>query len=437
MVQESHDAQVVVIGAGMAGLTAAAHLARAGVDVLVVERASATGGRAASRVVEGFVFNLGVHALYAGGSASQVFNEFGLDYQAGTPTGAMGMREGEFIPIPTTPGQMLSSRLFTTREKFDLIRFFGSLATAKPAKLGDVSLQSWLETKTKLPRVRQFARALAFPLVYSSALDVVSADLFVDKVQRALKNPVHYLDHGWQTLVDGLEAIARDSGARVLTGQRAVSLDEPSGGRRTVGLADGTTVTAERVILATPPREASRLLNTYDAGRKAVGGWLLTPGHVACLDVALGELPAPEHAVVQDLERPRFLTTQSEYSEVAPDGSALIYTFKQLDPRVASDPAADERDLEDLLDRAQPGWRDVLVHRRYLPHIEAVSTLPTAATGGMPGRPDLTVPGDESIYLAGDWVGADGFLVDACASSARQATNRCLEHLVAPVTTAS
>lgn len=435
MAQESHQAQVVVIGAGMAGLTAAAHLARAGVDVLVVERASATGGQAASRIIEGFVFNLGVHALYTGGSASQVFNEFGLDYQAGTPTNPMGMRDGEFFPIPTTAGQMLSSRLFTAREKLGLIRFFGSLAAAKPTKLGDVSLQTWLETKTRHPRVQQFARALAFPLVYSSALDVVSADVFVDKAQRALKNPVHYLDNGWQTLVDGLETIARESGARVLTGHRAVSLNEPGGGLRTVELTDGTTVTAERVILAIPPREASRLLNTYDTGRKVVAGWHLTPGHVACLDVALVELPVPEHAVVQDLDGPRFLTTQSQYSKVAPHGSALIYTFKQLDPRVATDPAEHERDLENLLDRAQSGWRDVLVHRRYLPHIEAVGTLPTAATGGMPGRPAVTVPGDESIYLAGDWVGAEGFLVDACTSSARQATDRCLEYLRAQVTT--
>jgi phytoene dehydrogenase-like protein len=64
MVDEALRAQVVVVGARVAGLTAATYLARAGVDVLVVERASDRGGCAASRVIGGF--DLGVHALYTG-----------------------------------------------------------------------------------------------------------------------------------------------------------------------------------------------------------------------------------------------------------------------------------------------------------------------------------------------------------------------------------
>ena len=89
---------------------------------------------------------------------------------------------------------------------------------------------------------------------------------------------------------------------------------------------------------------------------------------------------------MQDLDGPRFLTVQSLYSRNAPEGGALIYTFRQLDPARPTDPREDERDLEDLLDTAQPGWRDVLVKRQYLPRIEAVSTLPTASGGGFAGR---------------------------------------------------
>jgi phytoene dehydrogenase-like protein len=153
----------------------------------------------------------------------------------------------------------------------------------------------------------------------------------------------------------------------------------------------------------------------------------LTPGLVACLDVALGRLPSPGVPVVQDLDGPRFMTTQSLYSKVAPRGGALLYTFKQLDPRRPGDPREDERDLEDLLDRAQPGWREALIKRQYLTRMEAVGALPTASGGGFAGRPGRRVPGLEGLYLAGDWVGPEGFLVDASVGSARSAARFVLE----------
>jgi phytoene dehydrogenase-like protein len=147
----------------------------------------------------------------------------------------------------------------------------------------------------------------------------------------------------------------------------------------------------------------------------------LLPARIACLDVALSRLPVPDRPVVQDLDRPRFMSAQSVYSRIAPEGAALIISFKQLDPRYPGDPKEDERELEELLDAAQPGWRDVVVRRQYLPRIEAVGALPIATEGGFAGRPDTEVPGIANLYLAGDWVGPEGFLVDASMASARRA----------------
>jgi phytoene dehydrogenase-like protein len=62
---KTHDA--AVIGGGIAGLTAAILLARAGKSVILYERSMHVGGRAASLVKDGFVFNQGPHALYRGG----------------------------------------------------------------------------------------------------------------------------------------------------------------------------------------------------------------------------------------------------------------------------------------------------------------------------------------------------------------------------------
>ncbi len=55
----SDSCDVVVVGAGLAGLYAATHLARAGLDVVVVERAAHVGGRVATDLVDGFRLDRG------------------------------------------------------------------------------------------------------------------------------------------------------------------------------------------------------------------------------------------------------------------------------------------------------------------------------------------------------------------------------------------
>ena len=102
------------------------------------------------------------------------------------------------------------------------------------------------------------------------------------------------------------------------------------------------------------------------------------------------------------------------------------YAFKQLDPTHPSDPREDERDLEQLLDTVQPGWRNVLVKRIYLPHIEAIGMLPIASGGGYAGRPGPHVPGLANLYLAGDWIGP-GFLSDPSMGSAREVAHLLLQ----------
>jgi phytoene dehydrogenase-like protein len=69
----------------------------------------------------------------------------------------------------------------------------------------------------------------------------------------------------------------------------------------------------------------------------------------------------------------------------------------------------------------------LLIRRQYLPRIEAVGALPTAAGGGFAGRPGHRVPGIDHLYVAGDWVGPEGFLADASLASARRAAWLALE----------
>jgi phytoene dehydrogenase-like protein len=288
-------------------------------------------------------------------------------------------------------------------------------------------VQEWLDSKIRRPQPRRLMTAVARTLVYTTALDLVSAEMFVEKAQRSLRHPVHYIDGGWQVLVDGLRAAAERAGARIVGDTHIEGVELSDGRARGVRLHDGSLVQASAVIVATGPRDAARLVDGGDdqALRRIVKG--LVPARIACLDVALERLPVPARPVVQDLDGPRFMSAQSVYARVAPEGAALIISFKQLDPRHPGDSRKDERDLEDLLDAAQPGWRDVLVRCQYLPRIEAAGALPIAKDGGFAGRSDTEVPGIANLYLVGDWVGPEGFLVDTSMASARGAARLLLD----------
>ena len=64
---------VVVVGAGLAGLSAAAHMTKQGLDVLVVEHHAVPGGFAHEFKRQGFRFEVALHALDGAGPGGWVF----------------------------------------------------------------------------------------------------------------------------------------------------------------------------------------------------------------------------------------------------------------------------------------------------------------------------------------------------------------------------
>ena len=63
---------------------------------------------------------------------------------------------------------------------------------------------------------------------------------------------------------------------------------------------------------------------------------------------------------------------------------------------------------------------------RFLARMVVAAATPRPGTGGLPGRPQVTDSGHGRVFIAGDWVGAEGWLADASIASGHEAARRAL-----------
>lgn len=415
----------VIVGGGIAGLTAAAYLARAGQAVELYEQAREVGGRARTRDEAGYRFNFGPHALYNGGTGAPVLRDLGLSWTGGIPAvDGYGLLQGRLGRLPTGLRSIVTTRLLPAAAKAELVGLMTRLPRIDLEPLHTVAAQDWLDGELRHREVRLLLAMLIRVATYSADLERLSMGAALAQVRLALSANVTYLDDGWQTLVAGLRRIAGQAGATLVTASRvtAVLRDTLTGAASGVRLADGTTREADAVVVATSPRVVRTLVERSD--ETVLPTWdTAIPVQAACLDVALRTLPRPNTTVAFGLDRPLYLSVHSAVARLAPAGGAVIHVAKYLRHDEPADPRGNEQELLGFLDLAQPGWREQLVTRCYLPKMVVSNSLIRADWGGLAGRPGPAVPDVPGLYVAGDWVGQTGMLADAALTSARAAAD--------------
>ena len=418
---------IVVVGGGLAGLASAAYLARAGRAVTVLERASALGGRAQTTQAGTFRLNLGPHALYRGAEAVQVLKDLDVPHRGGVPTasGGYALDGGAAHALPGGFVSLLTTGLFGLGAKLETAGLLRGIGGVDPAAFDGTSVRDWLTGHVRHADVRRLVEALTRLSTYANAPATMSAGLAIRQLQHALATSVSYLDDGWQTLVDGLRTRAEAHGARIRTAASVTALERgPSGHVTGVRLRDDGVVPASTVVLALDAGAASTLLPDGQVRRYAAAA---TPVRAACLDVGLSRLPQPRATFALGIDQPLYCSVHSAFARLAPEGGAVIHLARYLGGDAPA-PGAVEAQLEGVLDRVQPGWRTVVVERRFLPNMVVASALATAAEGGVPARPGPRVPETPGLYVAGDWVGPEGWLADASLASARRAAALVLAH---------
>jgi len=416
-----HDQQdAIVVGGGLAGLAAATYLARAGRVVTVLERSSQLGGRAITNDLGGYLFNLGPHAVYRKGAGAKVLRELGIAYEGRVPSAsAYAIGGGALRFLSQNPVSFLTSRALGAGAKLALTRFQVRIATTDPKTVRHLTARQWLEQTVRNPQARAIAGALVRVSTYSNDPEL-SAEIAAMQLQLALRG-VLYLDGGWQTLVDGLRAAAERAGARIETSAAVERIEQDA----TVRLKDGRSLKAGAAIIAAGPETVARLMDSPAARSWAASA---VPVRAACLDAGLRRLPRPERGFAFGLEEPLYFSVHTRVAKLAPEGCQTVHVAKYLAPD-DRDAARHERELEGCFDLVQPGWRDELAERRYLPDMTVINAAVHAGGEGLAGRPGPEIPGSDNVYVAGDWVGGQGWLSDASLASAKRAAELVLQKL--------
>ncbi|HYD47537.1 MAG TPA: NAD(P)/FAD-dependent oxidoreductase [Terriglobales bacterium] len=410
---------VVVIGGGLGGLTAAAYLARSGASVTVCEKARGLGGRAATHQEHGFLWNLGPHALYAGSEGIRALRELEVPFRGHKPsaTGAYGVYRGRKHALPGGPVSLLITGLLGVKGKLEIARLLGSLPKLEVAKATGQSVAEWLLANVRDEVARALVQALFRVSTYANAPKLQDAGTALHQLQLALSDGVLYLDGGWQTLVDGLRERAVSAGASLVTGARVAELEHRHGIVEAVRLADGRRIVTDAVVIAGSPGDAAALLPQSE--RAQAWAKQLIPVKAACLDLALRRLPQPRATFALGIDQPLYLSVHSAVAGLAPEGNATVHVAKYLPCGADSEAKSDRAELEALMDTVQPGWRGELVADRFLPSMVVTHALVTADMNGYRGRPAAELDDLSGVYLAGDWVGSQGMLADATIASGR------------------
>lgn len=408
----ARDVDVVVVGAGLAGLTAAAFAARGGASVVVLDARSAIGGRGRTVTTDGFHLNEGPHALYRNGAGSAALRELGIRPSGRAPRvrGTRFSLDGRLVSVP--PAR-------SVRQVTGMLARLGRDA-ADPAWV-DASAQEWIEARTGDPVARQLAATLVRVSSYSSGLDTFSADAAIDQL-RSGAHGVTYLHGGWAQLVDALERVATVAGVAI---RRSVKVGTVvADGHRWVvrpagvgqGGADGGDIVARSVVLAAGgPGLASRLVSGSSA-TLADAAADARPVYAACLDLGLARLPVPSRTAVFGIDRPTYASTHSRAARLV-DGVGEVLHVARYEPDPDDDAAAD---VERIADEIQPGWRDVAEVRRLGARLVVAHDRPQPGRG-LRGRPSCRVPELDGILVAGDWVGPDDLIGGAALASGRAA----------------
>jgi phytoene dehydrogenase-like protein len=416
---------IVIVGGGLAGYVAANYLAKNDLSILILDKGKSVGGRARTNKINHQYLNLGPHAFYKKGKAKSILEQFGIKLNGKSPKlGGVLVENNMEYAAPFTPLGLFSTSLLNWKERIEWITFIMKVNRIDTEKLTGQTFEQWVKQVARSKKVHSLLYGLGRLATYCHAPEKTSAKLIVSHLKTVMGG-VLYLDGGWQTIIDQLHNKAVMGGVQVQTHTTVKQIAPVEHDHIKLVLSKGEEILGKHVICTPGPHELNKMLgekvnlsqSRFFAQTTAVKG--------ATLDVALSQLPNPKRLFAMGLSAPLYFSVHSNYARLSEDGKgAVLHVFKYHHPDDHIDGKKVQNELEQFLEKMQPGWQKHLITSRYIPQIIVNQRLPQIGDEHKLPRSKTDIPG---LYIAGDWASPHSILAEGAISSGIQAAEEIIQ----------
>ena len=432
--------RAVVVGAGIAGLTAAYRLSKSGFAVTVLEAQPTVGGRLSTLAKDGYRFDLAASMMLNSYRRTlALVAELGLDIEVETPQVTNGVYRDGVVHALGGPKDALSTKLLSGRAKLrmsallaDILRYRGSLNwgdEAAAAQLNLGSARDYADRRLRNPELRDQLLDPACRFLGLAALDQISAVDFLALARNMGAAGFFNHPHGMGFLTHALaERVPVECKARVTAvvaegDEVRVSWERPGESEH--------TETAAVCVLAVPAPALVELAPQLDAERKEILGNVVYSPSVNVF-LGLDRPPADRSWLVlvpgnAEPELACVILDHNKASGRTPAGGGLLSTYWQ---REWSEAHWDDPDTDLVAQslvavrRVLPGTGDQVAVSHVQRWRHALVTGPLRRHRDLARLHALT-PADSRLRLAGDAVSTSN--VEACICSGERAAAEAVQ----------
>lgn len=388
----NHDADVLIVGAGLAGLTCALEVSRAGLVPLVIEASDGVGGRVRTDAVDGFLLDRGFQVLLtAYPTTREVLDYDRLDLRPFEPGALLRVGAGfasvsDPLRRPSEAAATLLAPIGSLADKSRVARLSLALKRRSVEEILGAREDTTLARLSELGFGTEMIEGFFRPFLGGVFLDTTlqtSSRMFEFVFKMFGSGPV-------AVPADGMGALSDQLAERLPEGSLRLGENAESVTPRTVQLASGESLTARAVVVAASPSATRRL-----AGLDDVPPYL----PALCWYFEAEESPVDRGILVLDGKGSGPVTNLAVMSQVsdryAPAGRHLI-SATVLGERGPT-PELLETVRAQMLEWYGPAaekWREIRVYR-----IEEALPDQSLPTGGVAPRPIRTGNG---LYVCGD-----------------------------------
>jgi len=339
----SFNPSVLIVGAGVAGLSCAVYLKQAGIHALVLDAADGVGGRVRTDVVDGFRLDRGFQILLtAYPEARQLLNYGALDLRP-FRSGALIRHDEPGSQDAGLPGRWLKL-LNPLHEPLSVFQTLTSPVGSLADKFRILDLVFQTQHKS-ISEIFAQQPTTTLELLHDMGFSETMITRFFRPffggvfLENALTTSSNFFEFCFRMFVEGDAAVpARGIGAigDQLAARLATGVDSPGQIRlntlvrqidgTTVRLASGETLTAPVVVMAVDAAQAARLTNRPAPAPTAFN-------HTTCTYFAAPQSPNAEKLLMLNTRRSAAIHNMCVISDVAPDyapaGQSLISVSTQ------------------------------------------------------------------------------------------------------------